>query len=230
MTLAAYKTAMAELVPGPHPLDGGEIADAQERAISRGMARHSDVKPRTVVEDIAGDGGSRYALTLLADWDAGFSGVLAIEYPADADPVQVVDENDWSIYEAPAVQYLWLIRWAAAAGESIRVRYTAPHSCTADACTVPSAVEAPVQALCAAYYAQALAALYAHSQDSTISADSVDQQSKRREFAAIAKGYLLDYERAFNVRSGPRPATVVQDLDPMASHGGDRLTHPRRWR
>lgn len=239
-SLSEYKTALTSLVPGTHPLEQEELSAAQEKAISKAMDMHSRHSPQLVVEDMDGDGSFDYALSDavasgagLASWELGFSQVRQVEYPVDDDDesANVLENDEWTEYEKPAGPYLRFLSAVPATGESIRVSYTARHSC-GETCTVKAADDEAVQSLAASYYCRILSAAYAQDQDSTISADVVDHKSRRKEFAALAKEYRAEYDEHMGLLGDTRvkPACAIQDLDVDLPGGGDRLTHPRRYR
>lgn len=230
-TKADYRTAIEDLVP-EQPFSG---TDEMDRAISRAMNTHSRHKPQMVAEDIAGADTHEYVLTgTLADWEDGFSKINRIEYPVDDDDEDkdYLEESDWAIYKKTDDKYyLHFLSDTPATGETIRVWYTARHTCTNAACTVEAPDEEPAMSLAAAYFCRIIAAKYAQSQDSTILADNVDHASKRREFEAQAKSYMQEYYDHMGIKEGrPKPANVVQDQDVDYPSGWDRLTHPRRRR
>lgn len=229
-TLEEYLSAINDLVPGTHPRGEPE----KLKAINKALALHSKYRPRRIVEDMAGTGSFDYALGGLAAWSEGFSVVLQVEYPVDdeCEEPNVLEEDDWTIYEKPAGKCLRFPGEKPKAGESIRVTYTAPHLFNVDdAASVASTDIEAVETLAAAFFCRQLAAAYAQDQDSTIRADSVDHSSKRREYEAQAQKYRREYNEALGIEEGkPKPASAVQDLDSGYPFGWDYLTHPRRWR
>ena len=236
-TLADYKAAITDLVPGSHPLSAGDLSSVQERAIARAISTHSKHRPRVVVEDEAGTGAFDYDLSAsLAAWDETFSSVSSVEYPADDtdEKVSSVDDNEWTIYEKPTTgKCLRFLEQAPAVGETIRVTYTAPHSCTSLACTVEARDEDAVQALAAGIYAKMLVAAYTLNQDSTIRADSVSHGNQAEGFRKLAKDYFQEYWDHMGIDpedKKPLPACVIQDMDLDYPGGFDRLTHPRKYR
>lgn len=229
-TIATYRTAIDSQV------DQAKFSgtDEQDKAIAKAMAHHSRNKPLTVVEDIAGADTYKYDLSDMALWDDDFSVISQVEYPVDDtdESKNDLDGDDWRIYRDPTNGLeLHFLTDSPATGESARVTYTAQYTCTISGCTVPGADEVAVQSLAAGFFCDILAAAHAQNQDSSIAADAVDQQSKRREYAAQAKAFKAEYYDHLGIKPGqPKPASVVQDQDVNLSSGRDRLTHPRRWR
>jgi len=235
-TVAEYIAAIDELVPGTHGLG----TDEKTRAVNSAVNLHSKYSPRKVVEDVDGDGGFDYALSGLESWEEGFSSIVQVEYPVDDDDeaADILEESDWAIYEKPTGKVLRFLAGRPAVGESIRVTYTVRHAFVQPEdeeedpqATVTAADEQAVQSLAASFFCRMIAAANAENQDSTISADSVDQTSKRREYEAQAAKYRNEYNEHMGISPGkPKPASINQDQDISYPWGWDRLTHPRRWR
>jgi hypothetical protein len=228
-TQSDYIAAIDSLVKGDHPL----VSADKILAISAAMKKYSKDKPRKVVEDESGTGAFDYAISLLADWADDFSTIREVEYPVDDDDEtpDVLDEEQWMIYEKPAGKYLRFLDEKPATTETIRVTYTALHTCTVTACTVPSIDEDAVKSLCAAQFCEALAGYYSQDQDSTIDADSVDHTSKARDYASRAKQLRKIYNDHVGAKDGkPTPACHVQDQDVNYPGGLNRITHPGRYR
>lgn len=231
MALIAYKAAVADLAPGSHPVSASILDVWQERAVKFAVAEHSRHRPRLVVEDEISDGGQDIAVTGLAAWSSGFSGVRSVQYPVDDDESEAtaLDPDDWGLYTKPAGDVLRLAS-APTSGEKVRITYTAKHSIDETGTTVQDGDVLAVQSLAAGYYCRMISASYALDGDSTIAADSVDHASRRKEFAALAKAYAAEYYAHVGVTPGkPGPAGATREWD-LNSPIGDRLTHPRRGR
>jgi len=224
-----YITAVGQMVQGEIPLDEAD------RILAIGMAikAHSRHKPLVVAEDESGAAVFDYALTLLASWADGFSTIKSVEYPVDDtdETPDVLQDDEWTIYQKPAGKVLRFLNDTPAATESFRVIYTALHTCTDSACTVDDFDAEAVQALAAAYFCDMLATYYAQSTDSTIGADSVDHGSKSRDYAARAKSYRKLYFDHLGIEEGKTPAaSVTRDQDKPGSWAGDKLTHRQTYR
>jgi len=222
-----YITALGSLVQGNYP--PGE--PAKILAIAQAVKGYSKHRPRLLAEDEAGADAFDYPLSLLAEWSDGFSVIRSVEYPVDDDSAaaNILDADDWSIYQKPAGDYLRFLTITPATGESWRVLYTALHTCTDTACTVKAADEEMVQCLAASFYCEILAAWFAQNQDSSIRADVVDHTSKSRDFAARAKAFRLLYLKHMGIDENDTTpaAAAVRDMDLKYPGGGERLTHPR---
>jgi len=232
-TRADYIEAVGELVPGDHPLAAADLEKLKIKAVAKAMDHHSRQKPQVVVEDLDGDGGFDYAVSGLASWADEFSVIRQVEYPVDDDDEtpDVLQGDEWTIYEKPAGEYLRFLNDSPASTEDIRVTYTARHACTVSACTVAGGDHEAVQSLAAHFFCKMLAAAYALDQDSTIDADSVEHGGRSRKYRELAKQYLSDYDNHLGITSGkPKAASVTKDQDKTASWAGDHLTHKRRYR
>lgn len=224
-----YLTAIGNMVGGELPV--GEAEKIQ--AISMAMKEHSRHKPQVIVEDEVGDGGFDYAVSLLELWSDGFSVIKTVEYPVDDDDEtpDVLQDDEWRMYETPAAKYLRFLENEPSTDESMRITYTALHTCTDAACTVEDFDEEAVQALAAAHFLNMISTYFAQTQDPTINADSVDHSSKGREYAARAKMYRKSYFDHLGIKEGmTKPASVTRDQDVKPSWRGDGLTHPRKYR
>ncbi len=223
-----YITAIGNLVGGELPLGEAE----KILAIGAAVKTYSQHRPRTVVEDEDGNAGFDYLLSLLASWSEGFSVIKSVEYPVDdtSETASILEDDAWQIYEKPAGKCLRFLESTPTATEDIRITYTALHTCTDLACTVPAIDEEAVQALAAANFCDMLAAYYAQTRDSLIQADSVDHKSQAGEYAARARTYRKFYDDHLGVKGGPIPASVTRDQDMSGSWGSDRMTHLRKYR
>lgn len=224
-----YITALGHLVGGSLPLGEAE----KIFAIGEALKRYSGHRPLVVVEDEAGNASFDYALTLLASWSEGFSTIKSVEYPVDdtEQAAAILQEEQWQIYQKPSGKVLRLFDDTPPATESLRITYTALHTCTDAASTVPSYDEEAVQILAAALFCDMLAAYYSQTSDSTISADTVDHKSKAAEYASRARAYRKMYHDHLGIKEGETTAaSVTRDQDKAASWGADKATHPRRWR
>lgn len=224
-----YLAAIDDLVPGDLPL--GE--DEKSLAIKLALKEHSKYRPHVVVEDFDGDGGFDYALSGFASWAEGFSSIKRVEYPVDDDDetADVLQDSAWEIYEKPSGKVLRFLEDTPSASEDFRVTYTALHTCTDTACTVEDYDEEAVQALCAAHFCIMLATYHAQQGDSTIGADSVDHQSRRREYMESCLAHRKTYFNHLGVKENiTPPASVTRDQDKDASWAGDKLTHKKKYR
>jgi len=207
----------------------GDIATAdRDEAIARAVIRYSTDRPKIKIEDVVAAGGNY--LDLPAAFDADFSQLVEIETPPDEAPPAILEPSAWSIYSTPAGDKILFVNSLAAAA-SVRLRYTIPHTLDGATDTVPDKDREAVCAWAAGLLLTQLAAKYSGDSQPTITSDSVDHQSKGRDYAARARELRQRYLDHLGI--DPKrtvPAGAVVDLDQDNSLGGDRLMHPRRRR
>lgn len=225
MALADFQSLIDNLVR-----DGaGDILAAdRDEAIARAVIRYSTDRPKGKVEDVVAPGGN--FLDLPPGWEADFSHLARIETPPDQAPPALFDQDAFSIYETPTGNKIMLLV-PLAANAAVRLGYTIAHQVDAGADTVPDRDREAVASWGAALLLEQLASKYSGDSEPTIQADSVDHQSKGRDYARRAK----DLRKLYFDHLGIDPkrtvaAGAVVDLDRDNSLGGDRLTHPRRRR
>jgi hypothetical protein len=224
-----YIEAVGQFVQGEIPLSEAD----KILAISQAVKEHSKHKPLIVVEDIDGDGGFDYAVSGLESWNDGFSVIKQVEYPVDDDDQSpdILADDEWTIYQKPAGDYLRFLEDTPDATEDMRITYTAPHTCTDAACSIKNIDTEAVQALAAAYFCNMLSAYYAQAGEPTIQADSVDHKSRSSEYAGKARMYRKMYLDHLGVKEGQTiAASVTMDQDLNGSWGSDKLTHKGKYR
>lgn len=190
-------------------------------AMEAALASYSKHRPREVVFDLVGNGGSDLALP--AGWVAEFSRILAVEYPVGENPPHLLAADEWSLYRSPQGYQLRLRLDKPAAGESVRLTYTAPRTET----ELPAADLDAVACLAASICLRTLAALYGQTSDPTIQADVVNYRSKTDEFRRLADAL----EERFHVHLGIDPRGGVVAASAVAgapSRSRTRLTHGGR--
>jgi hypothetical protein len=222
------QSGLIDLVKAKVKDTAGKLTDPDDynQSITEALRRYSKHRPRVTAEDITGNGTHEYNLP--TGWEEGFSVVKEIEYPVGDTPRTLIDDDDWEIYDTPTGKYLRLLSAAPETTETFRVRFTLLHTET----TVPDADIDAVACLAGALCCEMLANAYAQTGDPTIGADSVNYRTKAQEFAARAKRLRELYLSHLGIKeidTAP-PASVTKDMDRGYPWGGDRLTHPRRWR
>jgi hypothetical protein len=122
--------------------------------------------------------------------------------------------------------------YSPATTEIVRVIYTSYHTLSDSVDTIPASDYKAVSWLSAAYAAYMIAAKYAKSTDSSISADSVDYLTKVDQWQVVGDKYYTMYRKHLGLPAdgSPLAASKTQDWDLFYSWGTDRLFHPRRWR
>ncbi len=231
MTRQDYLTAIDNLVPGGSELPLGQAEKIM--AIAMAVKEHSRHNPQILVQDITGAGTFDYALSGLTYYSDGFSQVRSVEYPVDDtdETPDILVDSGWMIYQKPAGKYLRFLEDSPSATESIRVTYTALHTCTDSASTIQEIDDEAVQSLASSKFCEMLATYYAQTGDSSMAADSVDHKSKSSEYSSRARLYRKMYYDHIGTKEGSViAASATIDWDNSPSWGTDRATHPKRYR
>lgn len=225
MPLADYQTLVADLVRDSGR--GDAISDVQrDTAIAAALAQYSADRPRAVVVDVVSLGGQRI------DLPAGFtadSRLVGVEYPIGLIPASTLPLSEISIYSAPTVRQLELPQWVAA-GEALRITYTAEQLVDATDDTVPVRHRQAVASLAASYLCAQLASYYATEGEPSIAADTVDYKTKSDRFRALAKDLAAAYTRVVGAAPSDRTkgASVTVQLERNDALGNRRMFHPTR--
>lgn len=226
MALADFQDLVDDLVRD----DSGKIAVAdRDQAIGLAVERYGKDRPKTAVEDVAA-AATGQVLPLPAGWQPDFSKLVSLEYPIGEVPPRVLASGTYRLYETPATTQV-LLAVVLQAGEQVRATYTVRHTLDAVTDTLPAQDREAVSSWAAALLLDQLASLFSGDSDSTIQADSVDHNSKAREFAARARAARKRYfdELGIDPKRNVAAGAVV-DLDLRDSRNRDRLTHPERYR
>lgn len=230
---------------------GDSIDDAGvEAAVVSNVAegvfdRYSLAHPRVVIESIDGDGSAfRFALSswTAATWANGFSRIMWIQYPyasttQDPDAYRL-DESQFYLDPDPdAPTHLQFPSLAPAAGTgNIRVAWTALHTITDSATTVPAHHQAAVEYLAACAVCHVQAASFGKLSDSGLAGDSVDHKAKAAEWRELAKMFCKHGNEQLGITGGGgsgkatgKPALTYAELDPLNQRsGGPGLLYRRR--
>lgn len=216
--------------------------DQYADAVRAALAMYSKHRPRTLVEDLAGDGDYDYDLP--DDWVEGSSSLKTVEHPAGQREPIVLEAEDYTLYQTADATVLRFLQLIPVAGETIRLTFTAPHVIDDTTTTVPVNDANAVADLAASVACEWLSSRFSQSGEPTLQADSADHTSKARDFALRATAFRNQY---YDYMGLPRPgaktsdgreassasvaaASAVRDWDTDLSTGDDRLTHPRRRR
>lgn len=202
--------------------DSGKLDDPgdYEAAVTEALNRYSKARPLEFATDILG--GGSHDLELPSDFLDGFSGIVAVEYPVDYVPEQLIDRRDYRLYRGAAGLTLRLLADAPTATETVRVTYTIPHSEE----SVPVTDLEAVGNLAASFCLRKLAASYGQTVDPTISADVVNYRSKTDEFRRLADSYESLYKEHLGIKEDETtPAAMATASRPDSA--STRLTHRR---
>jgi hypothetical protein len=224
--LIDYQTLVIELVRD----DAAKIAVAErDRAIAAAVLRYSTDRPREKVQDLTP--ASSQVLPLPAAWEDGFSVLLELEHPIGDIPPSLIPQDRYALYQEPAAVKIQLLDGVAVAANSVRAKFVIKHQVDAAVDTIPLQHREPAACWGAALLCDQLAAFYSGGTDSSIQADSVQQQTKAQEYSSRARALRKRYLDELGVEEKKSaPAGVVVNLDQLDSRGQDRLTHANRFR
>lgn len=222
MPLADYQTAVTDLLRDRD----GAVSDAQrDAAIEAARAQYSSDAPRPVtVDQVATAAGN--ALALPDGWTDD-SVLVSAEFPIGQWPPSMLDASDTQIYATPDARQLRL-PVDLAIGDTVRLTYTAEHLLDADDDTIPARHANAVQSLAASFLCGQLASYYAGESEPTISADTVNRQTKSDTWRKRARDLAAAYAAAVGVKPSDRKqgASAFKELRRPDSLGGRRLFHP----
>jgi len=210
--------------------------DDYDDLIDRALEAYSKKVPRPVVLDLPSDGSGDFPISSLTGFDEEFSGDPEIEYPISnaGDEPSMIDRRDWKYYRKPAPVGLVIRLFGIPNGNQVRFTFKAPHSITDTDSTPPQSDFNAICKLAAAEGCDDLSRHYTQTSESSfIQADQAIYQSKAREYESRAKKLREQFSAhvgAGSQEEGPPAASVTKNWDTRNSRGGDRLTHPRRFR
>lgn len=226
MSLTDYQTLTMALTRD----DAGKLTSAdRDAAIAAAVRRYSEDRPRPWVEDVTATAANLAPLP--ASWEADFSAIRSIESPVDNVPPTYLESDAWWLYQDTSQVERIQLRDAVNVGDELRVTFTVRHTVSSSTDTIRQNDREAVCCWAAALLCDQLAAQYANSGDSTLQADSVDHTSRAREYGSRAGKLRQRYFDGVGVdpkRNGAGGTTV--NWQTGLQGGGDRLTHPRRFR
>jgi hypothetical protein len=117
---------------------------------------------------------------------ADFSALRSLEYPIGNVPPTFLDQARYAFYRKPAGLVIQTQDALKVAAGTVRATYTIKHLVDAASDTVPLARRQAVASWAAAICCRQLAAFYSSGQDSTIQADSSQQNQKAADYAKRA--------------------------------------------
>lgn len=215
-------------------LDTDGVTETVDTCIASAVEEYGKVRPRETATVVDGTGTFKYSLTatspVLAGFDASLSQITSIVYPyttTTAD-LPVLEDYEWRVQQLADGLYLWFITATPSASEDFLVAWTLPHTCSGSALTVPASDYEAVADLAAAHSLLALASVYVQSLDNSISADSVNRQSKASEYRSQAAQYRKAYDLKMGSGAATGPAFVIGDMDRADGAGEDYFFHGRR--
>ena len=226
-TLTDFKTKLDQVLQDT----AGMLGTADKEAfILEAVSRYSQDRPWEVAAEIPGDGGFDYDPP--AGWEEGFSSGRQVEYPAGQQNPEILDDNDWMLYQGASGKKLRFLNCSPGTGDTILFSFTKRHQVTADSSSVPAADQDAVVNLAGALCCYALARKYAQTSEPLIAADAVNYGSKSGEYEKRGKTLEGLYKAHISrpADGGLAAASISGDWDSNAGWGADRSTHPRRLR
>ncbi len=204
----------------------GKLTDPDDfnRAIAESLNRYSSHRPKNVSAVIQGTGKSDYGYP--AGWVPGFSVITDIEYPTGNVPALLLKPDDWTIYVSPVGEVIRILSETPGAAETFIVFFTVIRQ---EVDIIAQEYEAVVN-LAAGLCCEMLASSYAQTSDPTMLADSVNYRTKSDEFTRRAKAFYALYDNIMGVDKENPANSATRNYDKNYPWGGDRITHPRRWR
>lgn len=218
--------------------DGAAIINPTDYAslLARGLDVYSTSVANEVVLDLVSGGTGEFKLSDLTGFDEQFSGDVKIEYPiSTSGEPEYLDRRDWSFYRKPAPtgKIIRLVE-KPATGHLVRFTFKARHAVTADDSTVADSHFYAVCNLAAADGCEQLSRYYTQTAEtSPLPGDASIFQTKGCEYEMRAKTLRTRANEVIGQPApdaGPSAASVTKNLDVNSSRGGDRITHPRRYR
>lgn len=202
-------------------LSSGDI----DRALRAAVVRFSEDQPRLLPVDVVSTGNN--TLPLPVGFDLDFSDVASIEYPVGEFPPVLLDNDSFGLLQIPGGKELRLAA-ILPLGATVRLTWTNLHVLDGVTDTIPATRRDAVADWAASLLCHDLATLYSGDSDPTIRADSVDHNSKSREYAARSRTLAQRYWDALGIdpKRNNAAGTVI-NMTVTPSHGGARLTHRR---
>jgi hypothetical protein len=243
-TFQSYKDQVSSLIKDDVPkittTSGGDL----EKILARAFSVYNTDKPWLVAKKVPGNGTRDFSLASEFGglYVPGYSYFEKIEYPLNQTPSNLLESEEYEIYDdGTAIDgsnlVLRLNGLAPGVTEYLVATFRAERDFPpAGVANFPDTDETfyAVTTLAASMACSILAAAYATSKDSTISADVVNYNEKTRKYRDLARDYREQYNLAvFGSAETDRPlsgAYLDVDQDLNASDRGQRLFHGGRSR
>lgn len=200
----------------------------KDAAIAEALKRYSLDYPAEAVTTLIGDGFG-YTFPLPASFVAGFSTVLAVEYPVGQQVPVYLDEDDYGLYGIPPQLRFYSL--VLSVGETAIVTYSALHTVTESTDTVPPAQQEWVAWLAAAICCRQLAAYYAQTMEPMMGADAAYWGARAQYYLTLAEKFEQAYtNQGTMTEESLTAANVNRDMDVTLEYGLPRFYHPSRNR
>ena len=172
------------------------------RAIADATLIYSNDRPRSLAQDVDGDGSSLYSVAgRLDEWIDGFSVVHRIRYPLTSATIRppTLDPDCYDIDRRP--DGLYLVFYASRPGRSpFRVEYSTRH--LPDLSTVPVTDQTALQNLILSLILDQVATAKASEIIPSIEGDTFDRANQSRRYRDSAKMYRDLYREFIGVDGG----------------------------
>lgn len=220
----------ALVVPRIKESDNRLSLDDRFKAIASARREYERVFPLEKVKQLDGAGAFDFTIdnTNFPGFVVGFSSITQVYFPyaaTDQQPVRL----DVDRYEVRQLPSGWVFRMrfdTPTAAQKLLVYWTAQHTVSASACTIPASDDDAFADLAASFCFLMLAATYAQVVDGTIDADSADRRSRVDYYKGLAKVLRESYERKLGLGDEAAQAAglAVADLNPpFSSRTRERL-------
>lgn len=206
-------------------------------AIQLAARTFSKYKPRLVVEDEVGDGGSYYDLTILSEWETEFSDIISLDYDAgsrigdNALPLFLSkDDGDITFYSDASVDYFLLPNHGPASTQTMRITYTAFHLVDSNdildtLSTIPNVYRNAFTYLAVSELNTAIQEHMEKGIDGPRGAEFTAFRNRGAGFAALATTYFDKFIKEIGGGDGVVPASVTRDFDQVFVTGDRYFFH-----
>lgn len=210
--------------------DAGVLPQSEkDLLIAAAVKSYSKDRPLIKVYDIPGSGS--YDLQLPSDWVEGFSVIKGVEYPAGGRTPQMLEPEDYTIYQTATGVKLRMLAHLPQAGETVRLSYTTLHTAEETSSSVPAGDFDAVCHLAGALVCLALASKYAQMSEPTLGAEYINYRTRAAQYSQLAQELRKLYlEHVGRAQAEAPAASVTKDLDTTFPWGGDYLFHGKKWR
>jgi hypothetical protein len=162
--------------------------------------------PRLLIsKETVASTNTSYALTLPADWEAGFSTLVGIEYPLANNPPTYLELDDYQMYLDPNTGSNKILFIGEYPVEDFAITFTGLWTET----TLNSYDKDSVALLASSMVCDRLSAKYAGGTDDIIQADVINWRTKTRDYTDAKKNFL----QLFCLRTG----VGEKNMAPVAS-------------
>ena len=215
--------------------DGIVTKEERDTFILEAAKKYSKIITYEIVTDFTGDGSS-YDFTLPPTYYDGFSVIRSIEFPQGDQIPTYLEDGDWQIYKSTTLTpKLRLLNDIPSATQTLRVIHTSFHLLTSSSATINAQGQDAVCNLASALYCYSLARHYARTAETTITADTVNYQTKSDVYAARARELIEQFNQAMNIDSSTgglavKAASIITEWDTEYQWQQDYLLHPKRNR